>query len=67
MLLKAEHRVAVRWAIAAATVVIGAVLTAATAEALGLPGRVTVLETNEKSNKELLQEMRLDVKELLRR
>ncbi len=56
-----------RWAIAIGTTIGGALLAAAAAEAWGIPARVTTLEANDKSNHELLQEMRQDVKELLRR
>jgi hypothetical protein len=56
-----------RWLIAAGTTIGGALLAAAAAEAWGIPARVTTLEANDKSNHELLQEVRQDVKELLRR
>ncbi len=66
MLLNVQHRVAVRWGIGAVTIVAGAALTAAAAEAWGLPARVAALEVSDKSNHELLMEVRQDVKEILR-
>ncbi len=58
---------AARWTIAGATTILGALLAAGGAEAWGLPARVTTLEANDKSTRDLLQEVRQDVKELLRR
>jgi hypothetical protein len=58
---------ATRWAIAGVTALIGAILAAAGSEAWSIPGRVTVLETDSKTSRELLQEMRQDIKELIRR
>ncbi len=56
-----------RWLLPVLATAAGALLTTAAAEAWSLPGRVTVLEANDKSNHELLMEVRQDVKELLRR
>jgi cytochrome c-type biogenesis protein CcmH/NrfF len=56
-----------RWVLPILATVLGALLTTAAAEAWGLPARVTTLEANEKASKELLMEVRQDVKELLRR
>ena len=56
-----------RWIVAGATIVGSALLTTAAAEAWGLPGRVVTLEANDKSNHELLMEMRSDLKEVLRK
>ncbi len=56
-----------RWSLPILATVLGALLTTAAAEAWSLPGRVTTLETEAKSNHELLMEVRQDVKELLRR
>jgi hypothetical protein len=68
------HTQATRWAIAGITALIGAILAAAGSEAWGIPARVVTLESNDKSNHELLLEqrddikdMRQDIKELMRR
>ncbi len=55
-----------RWLLPVLATVLGALLTTAAAEAWSLPGRVTALEASDKSNHELLMEVRQDVKELLR-
>ncbi len=57
----------IRWLLPVLATVLGALLTTAAAEAWSLPGRVTVLETDRATDHEMLQEVRQDVKELLRR
>lgn len=59
-----SQKIAVRWLLAGVATVLGAVLTAASAEAWGVFGRVTTLETNDKSTHELLLEMREDIRDL---
>jgi hypothetical protein len=63
-----------RWTLAGIATVLSALLTAAGSEAWGLFGRVATLEANDKSNHELLldvradqKEMRQDMKEVLRK
>ncbi len=56
-----------RWVPAVLVTVLGAALTAAAAEVWNLPGRVSILENDRAADHELLQEVRQDVKELLRR
>ncbi len=53
-----------RWSIAGATTILGALLAAGAAEAWGLPARVTTLEANDKSNHELLLELRDDLRDV---
>jgi cytochrome c-type biogenesis protein CcmH/NrfF len=56
-----------QWFLPVVATVLGALLTTAAAEAWGLPGRVTTLEAETKASRELLLEVRQDVKELLKR
>ncbi len=56
-----------RWSAGIAAAVLGALLSAAAADAWTIPGRVVTLEANDKSNHELLMEVRQDVKEILRK